>query len=564
MIDFNDLDFVVDCELKYNPEILGQTLDKKAGSFGVLNFENFLKNRNKIIIPPNKPNKPLANSNNQLQAMVFSETYRQAMIIYNKKYKHYESILQEQKLLQQYQEIPSGYAQFLTENYQVFTPFLESKNIIPISEENRQLHTYITGGTGSGKSETIKSFIWHYLTKNKSTGLVLLTPNGEIAEQVAKFWVNIENNRLVYIEPSLDFVHFPCLNPFDVPNKQDLSDIEAEKYAEAFRSVFEEILGKEFTSQMNALLISTLPVIVKMPNSSIYDFIDFLEPRDDKAGHSEKVLKYIKFANNHLRNKGILDFLNGQFLYDDSYNRTKLGIHTRLRALFNTTIMQAVMVGKSTLNIEQMIDQRKLLIFNFPKGKMPLEYRILGLFILSTIKIISFRRDGRTNFTPCHLFIDEFQNYITPSLQEILEESRKFGLFLTLAQQQAGARMDKALFTSILGNTAVKLTGVNGIDTLKILAQETGDNVENMQKNLSIGRFALWQKAKIGDTQKPPIIVTMPRNTLKDKQSMTKEQWETLKNTQIQAFYRPVGQNTQTEEKTQNSTVFDEFDTYFK
>lgn len=85
------------------------------------------------------------------------------------------------------------------------------------------MHTYITGGTGSGKSELIKSLIWHYLTRNKGTGLVLLTPNGDIAEQVAKFWVNLESNRLIYIEPSLDG-YFPCLNPFDVPNKANLGD----------------------------------------------------------------------------------------------------------------------------------------------------------------------------------------------------------------------------------------------------------------------------------------------------------------------------------------------------
>lgn len=562
MNDENSTDFLANCEFKYNPDLLGQMLDQEAGSFGVESFQDFLKKQKEIITSPIKPNKPLANPNNPLQVQVFAESYRQAIIIYNQQLKRYETAIQKQKTLKQYEATYSGYAHYLTANFEVFTPFLERGTIIPISEANRQLHTYITGGTGSGKSETIKSFIWHYLTKNKSTGLILLTPNGEIAEQVAKFWVNLENNRLIYIEPNLDG-YFPCLNPFDVPNKESLTDIQAEQYGEAFRSVFQELLGNEFTTQMNALLISTLPIIVKMPNSSIYDLIDFLESKNSNNEHPETVLKLVDFANKTIKNKGILDFLNGQFLHDDSYNRTKLGIHTRLRALFNTTIMQAVMVGKSTLNIETAIEQRKLLIFNFPKGKMPLEYRILGLFVLSTIKIISFRRDGKSHFTPCHLFIDEFQNYITPSLQEILEESRKFGLFLTLAQQQAGARMDKALFSSILGNTAIKLTGVNGIDTLKVLAQETGDSVENLQNNLSIGRFALWQKAKIGDTQKPPSIITMPTNTLKERKSMKKEQWEAIKNAQIEAFYRPMGQTTQTQEKTQENSVFDEFNNYF-
>lgn len=98
--------------------------------------------------------------------------------------------------------------------------------------------------------------------------------------------------------------------------------------------------------------------------------------------------------------------------------------------------------------------------------------------------------------------------------------------------------MKTELFQSILGNTAVKLTGVNETKSLKILATETGETVENLQTHLAIGRFSLWQKAKIGDTQKPPVFVSMPTNTLKNKQGMSKEQWEALKTAQIEAFYR--------------------------
>ena len=544
----------------HNLNRLGELLDQKAGIFDVPSFREFVAESQKNHSAPRKPSRPIADTD--VKQQVFDAVYRKALVLYRKQLSEYEKIIKKQSFLKQYETTPSGYAHFLAENFDGIAPFLNAKQKLPITEANRRLHTYITGGTGSGKSEAIKTFIWHYLTRNQSTGLVLLTPNGEIAEQVAQFWVNLENGRLVYIEPNLDGKHFPCLNPFDVPNKADLSDIEAEKYAEAFRSAFEELLQANFTEQMDALLKSVLPVIIKLENSSIYDLIDFLEPKQDDT-LNEKVYKYLDFANKHIKNKGILDFLNGQFIHDDSYNRTKLSIHTRLRNLFNSTIMQAVMVGKSTLNIEQLIEQRKLLVFNFPKGKMPLEYRILGIFVLATVKIISFRRDGKTDFTPCHLFIDEFQNFITPSLQDILEESRKFGLFLTLAQQQAGARMKTELFQSILGNTAVKLTGVNETKSLKILATETGETVENLQTHLAIGRFSLWQKARIGDTQKPPVFVSMPTNTLKNKQGMSKEQWEALKTAQIEAFYRSTVESTPKQEKPQETAVLDEFDSYF-
>lgn len=130
--------------------------------------------------------------------------------------------------------------------------------------------------------------------------------------------------------------------------------------------------------------------------------------------------------------------------------------------------------------------------------------------------------------------------------------------------------MGKGLFASILGNTAIKLTGTNEVDSLKVLADETGESVKNLQENLAIGRFSLWQKAKTGDTQKPAIFVTMPQNTLGNRQTMTDNQWKTLKQAQITAFYRPLGQTTsetiktpQNPKKTQNESILQEFDDYF-
>ena len=35
-----------------------------------------------------------------------------------------------------------------------------------------------------------------------------------------------------------------------------------------------------------------------------------------------------------------------------------------------------------------------------------------------------------------HLFIDEFHNFYNPTIEEILTESRKYKLFLTLAHNQ--------------------------------------------------------------------------------------------------------------------------------
>lgn len=176
----------------------------------------------------------------------------------------------------------------------------------------------------------------------------------------------------------------------------------------------------------------------------------------------------------------------------------------------------------------------------------------MGKLIIAQLKIIAFRREKvpESERVPCHLFIDEFQNYITPSIQEILEESRKYKLYLTLAQQTAGAKMSKELLRSILGNSGIKITGRNGdIETLNALARSTGADVEQMKQTLATGRFSLWRTALTGEAQRPPVVVDMPKNTLDNSASMNEKQWETVKKRLLSDFYSRIDRQTTINDK---------------
>ncbi len=528
-------------EFEYNPDLLGQELDEKAGRFSYVSYAEFLEKQTEHIEEPFKKSPPFFR--NRKKRIAYNQTYNN---LNNSEYYEYKLQKRKQALLKAYPSTLSGYAEFLAKNEKTVLPFLNGRCLIPVSEEHRRLHTYITGGTGSGKSEAIKSFIWHYLTKNKSTAIVLLSPHAEICEQVAKFNTHITDDRLVYINPDLHPYKFPCFNPFDIPNKRNMSDREAENRAEDFRQVFEELLQNIFTDQMNALLQATIPIMFKMENTSIYNLLELLEPQ------GENVQKYIDFANANFKNKNMLDFLNGKFLYDDTYNRTKSSMVSRLHLIFGTSLMQSFLVGKSTIKLEELINQRKVIVFNISKGTAKKEWLVMGKIIIAMIKNIAFNRENQdpNTFSPCHLFIDECQNYITESIKVMLRETRKHKLYLTLAQQTAGAEMTTELFKAVLSNTGIKLTGRNGDHTtLKKMSESTGANLEELSKELSTGRFSLWRTALVGEKQKPPIIVTMPTCTVDNTQAMTETQWETVKKAQIKAFYISNGTNAPQEKQ---------------
>lgn len=547
----------LEAELAHNPALLGMEADCQAGRFSYGTFADFVSKQTEYIPTPRRPNTPICYEENALKKRVFAEVANNLRTEHRHEITDYEAKKARQDRLKQNPASYAGFAKYLAENHKKdYLPFLLGRHTIPISEAYRLKHTYITGGSGSGKSEVIKSFIWHYLTRNTSTAIILLTPHDEIALQVAKFKVNLRNDRLVYINPRIDnFEHFPCLNPFDIDGKEHMSDITAETYAAEFVLVFNELLEGNLTEQMELLLKNTLTVLMKLEGSSIYDLINFLEPIPKKQeGNTEhKSRKYLDFAKKCItHNLDILDFFEGQFLSDE-FNRTKSSLTTRLRYIFSSSIMQGVMRGKRTVDLNELMNQKKLIVLDISKD-MAQEWAIIGKFLIAQIKIIAFSRkkaQEKTGFiVPCHLFIDECQNYITTSLEEMLNEARKFGIYLTLAQQTAGAKMNEDLYKSVLGNTGVKITGKNAEYTLSKMATETGAEYESLE-GLGTGRFSLYKASLAEEKQNHPIVVTMPTNTLDDKQSMDANEWEAVKRAQIAMYYRTPTNHTH---RSANST----------
>jgi hypothetical protein len=217
-----------------NPAVFGMIADQEAGGFSYGNFSEFLAKHRQKLTPPVKPNAPICFDDNPAKQKIFAMVGQRLKTQYQTDLRIYEKQKAEQETLRKYPPDLVGYGSYIQDSFPFVIPFLFRRHLIPVGENHRQKHTYITGGSGSGKSEVIKSFLWHYLTRNTYSGLVLIDPHGTLSEQVAMFKPNAENERLIYIDPAIDHKHFPCLNPFDIEDKESMGDIPAENYAEEF------------------------------------------------------------------------------------------------------------------------------------------------------------------------------------------------------------------------------------------------------------------------------------------------------------------------------------------
>jgi len=393
-------------------------------------------------------------------------------------------------------------------------------------------------GSGAGKSELLKVLMLSFIRKrNRKETVILLDPHGDIAEQVAHFKEHRIKNNIIYISPDLQDGLMPCINPLEMG--QGGSPEQINYMAECLTEVFKEIVGADstLTSNMETLLNAVLSVLLLRKGSTFLDLQTFM--RDEE--NADLVAYAIENSN-----AGQRHFFSRAF-YDKNYTATKNALYTKLQILLNSKTFYQLTIGKSTLDLRQAMNSRKTIIFNLSKGIIGQKTSpAFGRFIVGMIQGFSFERQKIPEHkrVPVHLFIDEFQNFITPSIETLLAESRKYAVHLTLAQQFHGQKTSPALRAAILNNTAVKIVGTaEGASLDALVKLMTGATKETIQ-NLDTGHFYIKVKSSgiletaLSENLAQPLRVTT--SYLGNRHAMKKEQWEAVKKYQLKQFYRPL------------------------
>jgi hypothetical protein len=425
--------------------------------------------------------------------------------------------------LGKYDETYEGYIEYLQEHQSHLIPFFfrlfNAK--LPLS----QVHTYIVGGTGSGKSELMKNMIYDRIKRAKSA-VIVIDPKGDLSREVSRWKENAENpERLVYFDPILFDDKNPVINPFDLSDK---SKNNIQRAIFELRQSFDQILNQidgGFTPAMKNILGHILSVILRN-GGSLGDVHRFL----DKNLNADLLEQGQKSTDEQDST-----FFNGEFLEKNIEVSTN-GIKGRLGLLLQNQVFREITTGSSTIDLGQAIKEKKLIVFNLSKGVLTRDYSAFyGKLIVSLILIESMRNaqniDNPKKRPQIDLFIDEFQNYITPAVGEIVAEARAYGVRLTVATQLIGQGMEKSLERLILTNTDTKIIGWSSIENREAMSKQFGRTA----KELEVKKRNFWVKIADGT----PLKVKTSIRLVGDNNAMTAEQWERVKEYQAK-YYRTV------------------------
>ena len=428
--------------------------------------------------------------------------------IYNKKFEELLNDIDEEELnsLKRFNKQP------------ILDPFDNSFEIlIPIHE--RFMHTYITGQSGSGKSELLKSIVYSDILRNDGV-VVVLEPHGDLGKDIAK--LPIDKNRLKYIDPSLQDGMTPTLNLFDLEDKNEKN---IQKVAKVIVSVIKSVNDDEkFSGAMEEMAYYGSCLLLRKGNSNFFEFSTLL---NDKK--NAELLKVAKNSPDILEREYFEDYFKNSKPTQDAVRR-------RVSKILKDSVLQNLLNGLSTFDLEKAMNtQGNVIIFRIQKEEMLESYIYYARFIVGLIQIIALKRaniDEKDRVkTYCH--IDEFHNFITPTIEEILTESRKYKLYLTLAHQSISQIRNSALRDIILSNTNIKLIGKNSNKTLEALNNTLNMKLEDVEK-LATGEFYLY----VGSNDIIKIINS--DRLVNGKENISDAQWDELKEYQLSKYYRSI------------------------
>ncbi|MEK7644614.1 MAG: type IV secretion system DNA-binding domain-containing protein [Patescibacteria group bacterium] len=338
------------------------------------------------------------------------------------------------------------------------TTFRNQPRRFGIKLDDRRRHMYVIGKTGMGKTTMLENMVLGDIYKGHGVGIV--DPHGDFAEKIIDFIPPSRINDVVYFNPG-DMDYPIGFNVLEITSEEQKHLITA-----GLMGIFKKIWPDVWSSRMEYILNNTILALLDYPGSTLLGINRLLADKSYR-------LKVIR----QLKDPVIKAFWQTEFAsYNDRYAQEAVApIQNKIGQFLSASVIRNMVAQvKSTINVREIMDTEKIFIMNLSKGRIGEDNsRLLGGMLITKIQLAAMERvdtpeADRKDF---FLYVDEFQNFATPSFANILSEARKYRLSLIMAHQYV-KQLDEIVGDAVFGNVGtIAAFRVGGMDA-ETLAKE--------------------------------------------------------------------------------------------
>ena len=349
-----------------------------------------------------------------------------------------------------------------------------AKTLVGISEEQITRHVAILGGTGTGKTNLMKTAFASLL--DQGYGMAVLDPKGDLAQGFLDMVPEHRLKDVVWFDPT-DREFPPALNVMNSSADLTNEDITAELML-GLKRLFRG--SSEFGPRMEWILRTAVRTLLdSQGEKTLCDISRFLEDASYRttvlASVNDRTLREFWQRRNLSRN--VID-----------------PVLNRLSSFVDRPSIRDVVCQPNLIDFRQIMRDKKIFIANLEKGRLQDAAFIIGSFILSRLQLAAMARpaDERTLFP---VLVDEFHVYAgqgmdTESIETFLSETRSYRAPLVVSTQYLG-RLNRGVIAALFGNLGTQVCMHMGQIDAVLLQRELGKFSAEDLMNLGIGEAVI-------------------------------------------------------------------------
>ncbi|GMV43744.1 MAG: hypothetical protein AMXMBFR64_54600 [Myxococcales bacterium] len=336
------------------------------------------------------------------------------------------------------------------------------------SDADASLHTYLVGRTGTGKSTLLLRIALGRIAEGH--GVALIDPHGDLADALLE---RIPAHR------ADDVLVF---DPTDVERPVGLNLMEHDPARPEQKSfVINEVLA--ILDQLYEMRLVAGPIFEQYfryaflamfgdPKTTVD--ITLLERFFVDGSFRDGVLRRTRDGRAAAFWRQIAERATG----DTGLVNMAAYVSSKLTSFVSNEFITPIVGQKrSSFDLRALMDEGRVLVVRLPKGRLGgLNTRLLGMVVIMRALLAALSREDlpAAERRPFHLLADEFQTLVTPSMAELLAEARKYGLRLTMANQNL-AQVPEGVRAAVLGNVGTVVAFGLGVCDADVIAQTLGD-----------------------------------------------------------------------------------------
>ena len=332
--------------------------------------------------------------------------------------------------------------------------------IVPVflTPDQRVRHTHIIGSNGTGKSSLLLNLIRQDI--ENGDGVAVLDPHGDLIDQLLGCIPAERMKDVVLVDPA--DVDFPVGFNILQAHSEDEKNLLASDLVGVFRRLAK---ATSWGDQMDTVLQNAILVILDSSRGgTLADLRRFLVEKDFRKDFLTSV-----------KDRELLYYW--QKMFPQSGAEKSVGsVLTRLNNFFNQKrIRNMVSQRENKLDFADIMDNQKIFLAKLSEGLGGGENsHLLGSLLVTKFQQLAMARqkikqEDRRDFW---LYIDEFQNFISPSMAKILTGARKYRLGLTLSHQHLHQLQDDAnVASAVMTQPCTRIVLLVGDDDAKKLGE---------------------------------------------------------------------------------------------